>query len=333
MIDLSGKSILLFAPNFFGYDIEVKNKLLEYGANVDLYDERPSKNFLIKVIIRLDKRFIQKYANKYFERIILSNKDSNYDYIFIIKGEVFTPHIVRNLKVAFPAAKLILYLWDSIHNYKDIRNSLNLFDRKLTFDYDDSIAVDSLIFRPLFYLDDFVNCKDSATSNFKYDLLFVGTVHSDRWQFLEEVKKQAIKNNLNYCYYLYIQSPLIFIVRKIFDRKFRTIPLKDVRFRPIHKSKIIKLILVSSTILDIQHPKQTGLTIRTLEALGAGRKLITTNSSIKKYDLYSSQNIMILDRLRPSISTSFFKNNYDRISEVTYRKYSIGGWIEDVFDL
>ena len=45
---------------------------------------------------------------------------------------------------------------------------------------------------------------------------------------------------------------------------------------------IVSLYKESEVILDINHPGQNGLTMRTFEALGAGKKLITTNTEIKK---------------------------------------------------
>ena len=47
----------------------------------------------------------------------------------------------------------------------------------------------------------------------------------------------------------------------------------------------------SRCILDAPQAGQVGLTIRTIECLGAKRKLVTTNSDIKNYDFYNENNI------------------------------------------
>ncbi|MFH4210110.1 lipopolysaccharide biosynthesis protein, partial [Acinetobacter baumannii] len=60
--------------------------------------------------------------------------------------------------------------------------------------------------------------------------------------------------------------------------------------------EIIKLYAKSNVILDISHPGQSGLTMRTFEAIGAGKKLITTNLNIKEYPFYNSDNIFIISR-------------------------------------
>jgi hypothetical protein len=332
-MDLSNKKILFFAPSFFGYDNEIKKELEKRGAQVILYNERPSTNFLIKTIIRLNKKFIYFYTLRYFNKIIKTNAYTAFDYVFIIKGEVFTREIVSNFKENYPQAKFILYLWDSIKNYIDIKNALNLFDKTSTFDIEDSKEIESLKFRPLFFANDYLNLPliSSLATKPKYDLLFIGTVHSDRWEFLSKLKKEAEKNNLNVFYYLYIQSPIIFFFRKLLDKRLRSLPLRDIQFYPLTIDKICRLVEQSVAILDIQHPKQTGLTMRSIEVLGANRKLITSNTSISNYDFYHQNNVLIVDRKNPKLPETFFNLPYIEIDQKIYTKYSIEGWISDIF--
>ncbi len=329
-MELRNKKILLFAPPFFNYDFEVKKKFLSYGAIVDLYDERPSSNIFIKAIIRIYSKSLSLYAARYFNKIITQNKSKNYDIVFIIKGEVITQQIIKRLRSSFPKAKLILYLWDSIRNYKEIKSCLPLFDRTLTFDINDSSEIESLIFRPLFYIDDYKKCAGKNT-NEEIDLLFIGTVHSDRWQFLKEIKAQAESRDLHVHYYLFIQSPIIFFVRKIFDKRLSSLTYKDARFHPMSKAKIIELIKNTKVVVDIQHPKQTGLTMRTIEIIGARKKLLTTNHTIGNYDFFSKDNIALVDRKNPVLNFDFWSTKYTELPGDIYDKYSIDGWIEDVF--
>ena len=67
----------------------------------------------------------------------------------------------------------------------------------------------------------------------------------------------------------------------------------------------------SRAILDIAHPLQTGLTMRTIEVLfGIGRKLITTNKDIINYDFYNENNILIINRENLEIPKSFFEKEF-----------------------
>jgi len=99
----------------------------------------------------------------------------------------------------------------------------------------------------------------------------------------------------------------------------------------MNKEEILNIISKSKTVLDIQHPDQSGLTMRTIEMLGAKRKLITTNSNIRNYDFYRKKNIYIIDRDNPKLDKSFFQSNYKNLSKDVYQKYSLENWLKTIF--
>ena len=65
----------------------------------------------------------------------------------------------------------------------------------------------------------------------------------------------------------------------------------EFHYVPINGEEMNQLFLNSRCILDSPQAGQLGLTIRVLEALGAKKKLITTNKDIKNYDFYKEENI------------------------------------------
>ena len=95
--------------------------------------------------------------------------------------------------------------------------------------------------------------------------------------------------------------------------------------------EIIELYAKSNVILDISHPGQSGLTMRTFEAIGAGKKLITTNADIKNYPFYNSNNIYVISRSQIILDRKFFFEKYNPLNQELYDKCSIDGWIEDIF--
>ena len=69
-MNLSGKTVLLLAPKFFGYELEIKKELENLGARVIYFDERPKNDFFTKVFIRLNlKYFISKKIKEYYQDI------------------------------------------------------------------------------------------------------------------------------------------------------------------------------------------------------------------------------------------------------------------------
>ena len=89
---------------------------------------------------------------------------------------------------------------------------------------------------------------------------------------------------------------------------------------------MMKIIEESKCILDSPQEGQTGLTIRTIECLGAKRKLITSNPEIKQYDFYKEENIIVYpDDIE--CNTAFFSCPYQDIDWNIYNKYSLKSWL------
>ena len=94
--------------------------------------------------------------------------------------------------------------------------------------------------------------------------------------------------------------------------------------------KNIEIEDTSKVILDIQHPAQTGLTMRTIEMIGLKKKIITTNQDIVHYDFYRPENIQVIDRKNAIIDKTFFDKEYVEISRSIYEKYSIRNWVLEI---
>ena len=89
----------------------------------------------------------------------------------------------------------------------------------------------------------------------------------------------------------------------------------------------------SKAVVDIQHPKQTGLTMRTIEMLGANKKIITTNSDIKHYDFYHPNNICIVKRNNVVVPTEFMTTPFVLVDERIKERYSINYFVLDILGL
>jgi hypothetical protein len=70
--------------------------------------------------------------------------------------------------------------------------------------------------------------------------------------------------------------------------------------------------------------------MRTIETLGAKRKLITTNKQISRYDFYNENNIMILNDDNFDEVTGFLKRKYQDIPEHIYKEYSLSSWVTNI---
>lgn len=325
---LKNKRILYISVKTFNYELEIANKLREFGAKVDYFDERPSNSVLTKGIIRLKRSFFQKKINTYYKRILKKIERNKYDFFFLVKGEVIPSFFLAKLKLLQKDCSFIYYTWDSFENNPNAFSILHFFDKKLTFDPLDA-EIFKLEFRPLFYIDKYEKIK--KYKNYKYKLLFLGTAHSDRYRISNDVVNWCEKHDFSTFTYYYMQNKLVYYFKSKFDASFKDFDYRKLNFKSLSIDEIIKYYEDSSIILDINHPNQRGLTMRTFEALGAGKKLITTNKEIKKYSFYNSNNVFVVDRKNIELEKTFFESNFNPINEVMLSEMSISGWIKSVF--
>ncbi|MFV0194098.1 hypothetical protein OBJ93_01325 [Empedobacter falsenii] len=324
---LKDKKILFFSVKFFNLENEIIKKLESLGAEVTYYDERPNNNNLTKAIIRVKKSLYQVKIDSYYNDIIEKIKDVKFDYLFVNKGEVITETFLKQFIKLNPDCKKVFYCWDSFDNNPHAVSILNFFDNKSTFDPTDSKKYE-INFRPLFYLDEY---RKLAKNKEKLDLLFLGTAHSDRYIISSTIKDWCDKNGLSsFCFY-YMQGKFVYFYKKIFDKSFKNFDYKKLSFNSLSKKEILEFYEQSKVILDINHPYQRGLTLRTFETLGAGKKLITTNQEIKKFPFYNSNNILVIDRSNIKLEKEFFETSYKEVDNEILIKYSLEGLLYNVF--
>ena len=326
---LENKSVLLISPSFFGYEQSIKQRLSEISARVDYFDERPANTFWSKALVRIDRRFLSHHISQYYESIYQIIQNRIYDYVFVVNIEAMPISFFELFRKINPQAVFILYMWDSISNKRNTVNYLSLFDRIFSFDRDDCKIYANIRFRPLFFLNEY---KELANvSDYEYDFSFVGTAHSDRYALIRKIYVQICNLCMKSYWHLYLQDKKLFYWNKITNSAFLKAHLHDFQYRALLKSEVLDLVKKSRIIIDIQHPRQVGLTMRTIEILGARRKLITTNASIKDYDFYLDDNILVIDRENPIINREFCFKDYKPLDDHIYYKYSLDGWLEEIF--
>jgi hypothetical protein len=328
--NLKGKKILFFSVQTFNLEVEIKNKLEELGAELTYFDERPSNNNFIKGILRIKRTLFQEIINRYYEKILKKISNIKFDFLFVNRGEIVPEFFLERLRINQPNCQFIFYTWDSFSNHPHPIKILKYFDRKFTFDSEDAIK-HKINFRPLFFIDGYKNIKYTNASTYIYDLLFLGTAHSDRYRISTAVVEFCKQNGLSsFCYY-YMHGRLVYLYKFIFDKSFKKFDFKKLSFKSLSSLQILDLYKKSNVILDINHPGQKGLTMRTFEAIGANKKIITTNSEVKKYCFYNANNILVIDRDNIELSKSFFESFYEPIPDDIYYKLSIEGWIRCIF--
>lgn len=329
MTELKGKKILMFSP--YGatkhYGEAIKEELERRGAIVKGYDERPSQNSIVKIVIRLFKKRIPQIFDRYISRVIKQNRKEQFDYILICRGEAFTPLTIQHLKKSFPTAKVLLYFWD-ILRCADVRFNIPHADKAMSFDPQDAEENEGLCFRPTFFVKDYKTVID--TPHDKNDICFIGTLHSNRHKIIRQIEDSFTCQGYRFYKYLYVPSPLVYIKDSI--KKFPYISLSEVHFTPISVKETVKVLDETKAIFDINYTSQKSLSTRAYEAMAARRKYITTNPEVKTYEFYNPNNIVVVDLNNPVIPESFLDTPFEPVAEEILYKYSVAGLVDDLFN-
>lgn len=324
---LNGKNILFLTWPFYQYPDEIKKTMEKMGANVDMYYSAPTTNFLK---IRFLEKF-EKLKKKYFGQIIESIKEIKYDYIFVINAAVFPEYFFKEMSLVSRNSIKILYSWDSIKVYPKALSFHKYFDRIYSFDSEDTKKYTQMIFLPLFFCED-IN-KPNNEETLEYDFSFIGFGHTERYKFINKIKKFAIQNNYTYFFKLYLPSKLHFLQGKYIKKLFPDAIVSDFVYKPVSYEMINGITQKTRVIIDMELRTQTGLTMRTIETHGMHKKLITTNEYIKQYDFYNPDNILVVDRDNPEIPNSFMQKEYVELPSSIYTKYSLTSWVKTIFRL
>lgn len=327
-MNFSKKKILFISAHFFGYEKAIVKRLRELGAEIDFYNERPSDSVLSKGLIRVKSDLFQKKINQYYQKILTEIADKNYDFLLLIKGESVPYFFLEKFKEENPSAIKIFYSYDAATEYPKFLKLYPYFDQNFTFEPRDAQKY-NLHFRPLFFLNEY---KISAISNQpKFDIVFIGTAHTDRYLIGEKVRELSDKLNLKTLFYYYAPGKVAFVLKKIFDKNLKQFDMKKLSFKKLKHTEIAEIYKNSFSVLDVNKPFQNGLTMRTFEALASGKKLLTTNCDIKNYPFYDPENIQILDRNKLNIDPVFFKTQFKKIDADLLDKMSLDSWIECLF--
>lgn len=322
---LDNKKVLLVAPQFFGYEQEIRSEFERRGAQVDFLLDRPFTSVFLKALTRWRRKWVISAAERYYQT--QSNIAGDYDYVFVVNGQTLSAQVLEQWRKCFGRAKFFLYMWDSFGNRKDVVSNLRYFDHAFTFDRSDA-KVYGINFRPLFFSKGFEATADEPP---QWDISFIGTAHTDRYAVVSKVAAQLGVGVRSY-FYLFLQAHWVYWLYCVISPGFRSAKLSDFRFEPLTKSDVQQVFFSSRAVLDIEHPQQTGLTMRTLETLGARKKLITTNANVLSYDFYSASNICVIDRFAPVIPASFLLSPYFDVDPSIYQRYRLEGWLDEILE-
>jgi hypothetical protein len=178
--------------------------------------------------------------------------------------------------------------------------------------------VAGLEYLPLFYCERFRALREGTAPD--CDMAFVGSAVSlRRYQELERLRERARAAGLSLLDYLVV-SPLLYCATLLRGRV-----LRRVHFRALGEDGLLRFYGSARAVLDLPNNVQSGYTMRTFEALGAHRKLITTNQGIMQEDFYTPESVFVLGAAGELPGRDFFSAPVRAGGAV--EQYSLHSWI------
>ena len=137
-------------------------------------------------------------------------------------------------------------------------------------------------------------------------MVFLGT-DKGRKRVLENLANEAKKQDLK-CDFVLVKT------------KRDNMPYKDY----------LKKVANSRCIIDLVPRQDCGLTLRPLEALFFGKKLLTNYKDIANYDFYDKANVFILGKDNTEYLKDFINSPYKEIKSDIIDYYSYESWLERI---
>lgn len=144
------------------------------------------------------------------------------------------------------------------------------------------------------------------------DVFFIGT-DKGRGKTIEHIKNKLIDYGLN------VDIRIADNKKHIYNRRYS---------RYLKYKENCKEVASSKMLLEVVQNGQTGLTLRTMEALFFNKKLITNNAYIKNSIIYRPENFFVIGDDRWEDFEKFVSVPFQPIPDGVKREFSLDRWIE-----
>jgi hypothetical protein len=283
-----------------------------------------------RIIGKLFPAYMERSIKRHHAKILTHAKTMAYDKVFVIRGGFFTEEFMGDLKKILPDAEFVLYEWDSLRQ-NNYRHLLPFFDKVKTFDRPNADSL-GISYQPLFYTSEYAELRQEVEErkDAQINLAFIGAFHSDRLEIVKRFHDLLDREGLVFKSHLFIKRIPLF--RMLLSGQIKLSDLKYLSTYSLDKHEVMEIYRQSNTILDIELNIQSGLSIRTIETVGAGLNLITTNPYVTSEPFFDSTRIQVVDRAELDLDIDFFERTKVRYPYKQCDNYSLENWVEQVFN-
>lgn len=319
--------VLVVMNRFQGYEKSIPAALRDIGFEAEWSDARPGNSVLIKILTRLRVlQNVKSVSRANVERIAKDARALGADTILLISPENLRGPEIEHLRDALPDIRIVLYLYDSSANRHLDQAMIDQADSSYSFDMDDCGAYANLGFVPLFHHHKAFARPDTSDEPHDFEYCFIGTARARRIKVLAGLARKARQKGERYYFYLFAPSFPQYVLFRFFTALYRfdgTLSRQSVPFQTY-----LDTLANSACVIDIEQQDQGGLTIRTMDAVFAGRPLATTNPNIVRHDFFPHFPVSLLST--KDLTVTIPEPRDTTRAEEFFKKYHIGNWLETI---
>lgn len=321
--------ITLVSFDFWNYDQYIVKALQKKGVeahHIKIGDFQ-HKNLKAKIINALSKIVLKKNLKHHKRQEFIKKsieKIGFQDQIMVLNADTIDLETLIFIKKN--TRKLITYLYDNLERYP-VQDKLYLFDK--IYSFDDRDIEENGFERLTNY--NYLDYLPQEKQNPKLDLFYITSFDKYRNKVLIPLAQKCENKKIKYKF--------IVAGKKTWKEKIKLLSVNNLKNyasllrKPVSNTIILEQYKDSVAILDLMRDGQTGLSFRIFEAMALEKKIVTNNEKIKEYDFYNPKNILILDENLENITRDFFNTPYEKLPQEIYKKFTLGSWVEKVFEL
>lgn len=313
--------ILYVGIDFYDYPREIAAAFGRAGFGVDFWPIQPT-SFWQKTFKKFLPRLFRQRLDAYHRRIVTASKATHYDVVFFLQVHHVAHDVLETLRADHPQARFVLYNWDSLTTH-DFRPWLHHFDAAATFDVDDARAL-GISYLPLFAVPAFFAIDRAVPKDF--DLYFVGAIVTlARFDAIARLQAFCRDHGVRLKTHLRC-SPAI---RLLISCKRRPIP--GLTLAPLDFSAIVDLMSRSRGVFDFANHRQSGYTMRFMENMCAGQKIVTENSRVLDEEFYRPDRFLVVRDLDFTAVPAFL--DLPVTSTLDVERFSVDSWARRLIDV
>lgn len=318
-LEMYRPKILYIGLDYYHYPKMIREGLEKLGYDVDYYPIEP-RTLFYKISRYLFKSAYRRALDAYHSAVITKSASTKYDKVFFITTHFFSIENLKLLKESQSSAEFISYHWDSIKQYNYL-NSIDYFDKVYSFDKHDCDS-HGILYLPLFASGAYNGISDRKSGQ-DIDIYMVGSiVQTKRYLLVQEFKDFCYKNGITFYFHLKV-TPVTYLKLLLNG----VIP-RGVSFDTMESDAMKEIVSRSRAVLDVTNHEQSGLTMRVIENIAIGKKLVTTNINIKNEPFYNKNQVFLLG-----------EDNMNDLKEFIYRDIEIkehpelmlDSWLKKIF--